>query len=591
MSIHQPVAEVSPAVTASTGADRAIGVRLNVEAVAWALVLAVAAGWRLVHLGRGLPATPEALSARAAWDFANGGEFVTWPGDLASAVAALCLRLGGDGLGWARLGSALFGVLSVAALALVRPYLGRGVALVGALLLACSPVAVASSRTLSPDAAGLLCGLIALALVLRVTESGDVRALPPLAAGAGVALGSGAVAPALGLVAVVYVVIEIAWLDRRDIVEHWRGVLAARRQVTAAALLFVAGLVMPLLRFGAGPDRHAVAAVDAGSPPASDAASAFPWHAPVGILLGYEPAVLLLGTLGVAVILVRWGRLGTAAVTPGERLLVEWAAVGLTLTLALMHHRPGQLLMLGLPLMLLAAAFTLRAIPTLAAMNWRESGPALALAAVILGYILLEFLEWAALGEIPRDRSFAEVVGLLAIAAGLIAWALLVSPNATPGAAIVGMWLLMGWIAVHGAAVVALRDGDEFLTGRRPAPVRATLVRNVEAALAEGKSVAVERPLAAALAWELRGRDVRVFNGPPPQSDLAVTSVGSTVAPGFAPAGAAADVERRWYPSTWDAEGIVRWLAYRIAWTPSQELRGEAMISVGAGPGTDGARP
>jgi 4-amino-4-deoxy-L-arabinose transferase-like glycosyltransferase len=573
----------------STPDGPATGFTLNVEALAWACVLVIAAAVRLFHLGNPAPDTIEALRARAAWDFANGGEFVAWPGDLTTALAALLIRLGDDTLDWVRLPNAVFGALTVASLWLLRPYLGRAVALVGGLILAISPLAVASSRTLNPDAAGLLCGLVIVIVVLRIGEDGDDRALPLLAAVLGLSLGVGGVAVAVAMIAAVHVIIEVFWLERTETTARWRAALADRRGLFASGLLFLAGALLAIVRFGAGPERLSLAGFTDWTLP-SGVVGVLPGYAPLTVPLGYEPAVLGLGLASAGVLLVRWAR-SAGNVSVGERLLVEWAIAGLLLCVAVLHQRPGQLLVFALPLSLLAAHATVSALPTLAAMRWRESVPVLAVILVLCGYVALRLLEWTQKPDLPDTRAMLGVVGMLTVAAGLLAWVLFFSPDATPGVLAAGAWVLAGWIGLHAVAEISGRRGDEYLFGRRPEPLRAVLVREADIVLARGETVAVEQGIAAAMAWELRGRDVRVFAGMPPRSGMALAPVTSSRVPGFDPTGIDIEVERRWYPSGWEQEGIVRWLARRTAYGPSDSLRATTMISTSAETEPSGGGP
>ena len=569
----------SPPLTTEPAAPPPPTVRtLNVEAVVWAVVLAVAAMWRLLGLGSALPATAEAVRARLAWEFARGSIAPGWPGDLASALAALVIRTGGDHIGWVRAGPALFGLGCVAALALLRPYAGRATALLAALLLATSPIAVAASRTLSPDTAGLLCGLLIAGLSLRISEDGDGRVLPLLGATAGIALTTGAVAVALMIITAAWIAVEVAWLDRSEVAARWRQAVTDRGLLRSAVLLALPGIALGLVRFGAGPDRLSLAALSDWSGPIPDSAISLPWHVALTALLAYEPLALLVGGAGAAFIARRWRREGAGAVTPFDRLLLVWAAGGLFFTITALHHRPGQLLLLALPLMLLAARATVQALPSLASFRVRESGLLLLPVALVLGWLALQMVSWANAGGVPRNGALGAIV-LVAISAGLVFWAVDLSPRAAPGVLVAGAWLLLGWLGPHGAAAVAHRNGDEPLTGQRPVQQRAALVRGIDYVLDSGYHLAIDRRLAAAMAWELRGREVQLYTGLPPQSDLVVRVVEQPRAPvaDYVPSGVSAPVEERWYPSGWNTVGFIRWLVFRDRWGPSRTLTGEML--------------
>src|SRR5262249_59714838 len=118
--------------------------------------------------------------ARAARELPRGPAMPDWGGDLTSGLVTIAFRLFGDSEDAARAGSALCGVIAVAVVALYRPLLGRGAALVAALLLAISPVAVAAARSLSPEAAALPLALTLPPLAARVFLSARLGAAPLL---------------------------------------------------------------------------------------------------------------------------------------------------------------------------------------------------------------------------------------------------------------------------------------------------------------------------------------------------------------------------------------------------------------------------
>ncbi len=568
-------------MTAPTAPGGGSAARLgpSLELLLWLLLLAIAAGWRLIALGAVPAAAPEAMRARAAWDAAHGHLPADWPGDLTTALAALTIRLGGDGLGWLRLWPALCGVAAVAAVALFRPYAGRALALGGAALLAVSPPAVAAARTLSPDSAALLLSLVALWLILRLSLDGDARALPALAAVVGFALGTGALVLAPVIVAGVWLAAEPAG-NRQAVVQRWQVAWQQRRIRLAAAALFVVGLLPAVLRFGAGPDRLALA----GLYDWSAFGAPLPWHAPLTLTALYELPVLILGVAGAVVTAHAWPR-GEATARPFERLLLVWLVAGAALTVAGLRARPGHLLVLSVPLAFLAAVATLRALPSLARFRLRESGIVLLPIPVLLGFAALRLLSWARMGTAPPD----EVPGVLAVlgaALVLAGYALARSPAALPGALTAAVWLLGGWTLLNGAAGVAFHNGNEPVRGSRAVPERSALVLAVERALTAGRSVSVERPVAEALAWDMRGRSIPVHVGLAPDVDVAVIRVDAQAGyPATAPG--AVTVAERWYPAAPDLLGYVRWLVSRRGWGEVEPLRARVVAPSAAPEGRD----
>lgn len=553
----------------------------SLEVLLWLLVVAAAAGWRLIALDAVPAATPEALRARAAWELAHGSSPADWPGDLTAAVAALIVRLGGDGLAWLRLWSALCGVAAVAALALFRPYAGRALSLGAAALVAVSPIAVAAARTLSPDSAALTLGLVALWLVLRLSFDGDRWALPWLAGVAGLALGTGALALAMGAIAALWLAAESTCGDP-GVLQHWRAAWRDSATRRRALVLFLIGLLPAVLRFGVGPDRLALAGLYDWSGAAS--VVPLPWHAPLTLTALYEPPVLVLGVAGALVLVRAWWRDG-AAVRPFERLLLVWLVAATMLTVMGLRARPGHLLVLSVPLAFLGVSATSRALPFSARIRLRENGLPLLPVPMLLGFTALRVLAWAKVGAAPPD----EMVGVLAVLAAavvLVGYALHRSWAALPGVLVAAVWLVSGWLLPNGAAAVAFHNGTEPARGPRAAPERAALVQSVQEALAAGRSVSIEGPVAEALAWDLRGRIVPVHIGLAPDVDVAVIRVDAEM--GYPATGpGAVTVAERWEPPTLDLLGYVRWLVSRRGWGDVAALRARAVAPSATSQGRD----
>ncbi len=539
------------------------GPRFNVELVAWVTTAGIAALWRIPHLGALPPAPGEALRAASAWHFGRGTVDGHWTGELSAALAAIALRLDGNALGWARFPSAAAGVLAVLLLALFRPYAGRATPLIAALLLATSPIAVAASRTTGPDSLALVCGLLITWLVLRITERGNRSNLMSLGAVAGVALGTGAVAVAVALLAALWAVVEVVWMRRTDAATRWAQVLHDRRAWRAALLLALPGLALAVVRYGAGPDRAALAALRDWS--RTFPGESLPWHAPLSLLLWYEPLSLVLGLAGTGALLIVAYRCGASALSPFERLLLMQAAGGLVLSMMVLHQRAGLLLTFTAPLLLLAAAITVRSLPSLSLLSWQDSGRILLAVPFILGYIVLQLLSWARAGQAPRGEVLAALL-LLAVAVALSGFAAGAAPRAIPGLLILSTWLLMGWVAPHGASAVAFHWGDEPVRGVTPLNTRSEVVQAAEQALQVSRPVAIEQPLADALAWELRARAVRRYVGLPPPGVIAIMRDQTERPPGATVVAGPAEVTRRWYPRGGDGIGIIRWLMHREAW-------------------------
>lgn len=551
-------------------------IALNVELLAGGLVLALAGILRWRSLSSAYPTTDEGLRLRAAWFFAHGQVTAGWPGDSASACAALLMRLWGDSLALVRLPALIPGIACVAALFLFRSYAGPAVALIAALLIAASPVAVVTSRILSPDALGLLCGLVTLWAVLRFADTGDRRTLFVLFLAIGVGMTTGAVFIAVALVAVLWLATEVGWCDRREIAAHWSAALRTRAVLLEYAAPVLIGLVAGVTRFGAGVQRVSVPAFADWAGPGGDAPPRLPWHAVFTVLLGYEPLVLLLAVAGVVAIVLRWRWEGAGAVTPFERLLLLWAASGVIFSAVTLHARPGQLVIVTVPFALLAASATVHGLSTLAHGTRRLTLLPLVPAAIIGGFILMRGLGWSNEGYIP-NRELAGVSLLLLAVAGLIALSAYRAGRSAPAILIGASWATLSWLALHGTAGVVTGTGTEYVLGERPDPLRMVAVQTIGQAVAQGQSVSLQRDVGAALAWETRGLNISLFTGNPSASDLIVRTVNSGSAAGGTVIGLPVTVQDRWYPTEWDGPGIVRWMAHRQPWGRVQRMSVELL--------------
>jgi 4-amino-4-deoxy-L-arabinose transferase-like glycosyltransferase len=566
---HTPGAGSAEAAAGQEGAPQP-GFTLNVELLAWATVAVLAAALRLIDL-RALPLGPaESLHARAALEFSRGVVSPDWGGDLTSALAALSLRLFGDTATAVRIVPALLGVGAVLAMALYRPLVGRGAALIAAVLLAISPVAVVTARTLGPEAAALPLALLLPPLAAAVFLNGRIERLPMLAAVAGFGLGSGALFLATALIVLVWLAVE----HERTKSDAGRSAPAGlRNDRTLLALTVLAalpGAILAVVRYGAGPAREPLAAAAAWSGPPLTARLLETWSFLPSVLLGYEPLVLVLGAVGFVLAARRW-----SSTTPGERLAAIWAAAGLVLVALWLHRDPGHVLVLIVPLTLLGGIATARVFDgrpaasdeSDAAKGWfldRWRGPALLMLLVpVLGYTLVAALRWANAGRIDSTdlRSVATALGAGCVAVVWLAWS---RPPPWP-ALMLGAWLLFGGLTLHAATNAAFTGGSEILTGIRTVPEVESVVQQLDGTAPLGAAVWVERRLWPSLAWPLRNRPVRQFVEVPPDGPavLAVRldGVGRTAAPPNA-----VPITERWAPATGSLVGWLRWWVFREAW-------------------------
>lgn len=558
--VTQPPSRTTTLPQAPGPTARAPGITLNVEALAWAAVLVAAALLRLLDLSA-LPLGPaEGQRARAALDLSNGLAPVEYGGDLASGLSVLALKLFGAEAWAVRLLPALGGVAAVGALALYRPLIGRGAALAAALLVAISPVAVLTARTLGPEAAALPLALVLPPLTWAVLFRGRTALLPVLALVLGFGLGTGAVFTAVLVVVVAWLAVEVAWRDAPEPGRAMRELRADPGLLGLSLVPLLAGIGLAVLRFGGGPERLSFAAVRAWAGPPRAAAFNPPWHYVPDVLLAYEPLALVLGITGL-VLLVRAWRGGDGS--RGDRLLITWVAVGAILALVTLHREPGQLLVLTAPLALLGGVATARLAGGLRAMPGWGGWVALAALVPVLGYALVLTARWAARANAPTNEVALLLVALV-IGAIILAWIATGDRRAFNGSLLLVAWAVLGGFTLHAASNVAFGGGAEFLAGRRTVPEAEAVVSRVRAAAAPEEVIWVERNLFPQLAWPLREWRLRSFVQTPPPGVVAVEYIplsGATAAPPES-----LPVGESWFPHDWNGPSMLRWWAFRRPW-------------------------
>lgn len=169
----------------------------SVEAALWLLLGVVAAVLRLGDLGRWPLGEFEARLALIAAGPAVGGEALAnldrGLSPLLLNATTLLFNLFSETDGLARAVSALAGIATVLSLWLLRPLIGRGVALGAALLIVLSPAMLFFGRQAQPEALSALFSLLLVAGVARFARSRQLRDawLATIAMALGLATGPG----------------------------------------------------------------------------------------------------------------------------------------------------------------------------------------------------------------------------------------------------------------------------------------------------------------------------------------------------------------------------------------------------------------
>lgn len=557
-----PVAEAPRLPEAAAALRSEPQLRLSLEPFTWAFVLVISALARLPALGVVPLRLGDSGRALAAWQVAQGQQPLSWSGGIVETLTAAIFWLAGSGDGRARLAASLFGIGLVAAVWLLRPFVGRAPALLAALLLALSPVCIAVSRSVSPYAAGALVAVLTVALVFSFLEQPRSGPLAALAAVLGLGFSSDASFLVVLLTLALFLVLEGLWGDEELLRDARAYLTSQRRLYPSLALILAAGLLLSLTRFGIAPDRLRSAAFSSWSE-AFSAGAGLPWHLPLSGLAGYEPLLLV---AGVSEAVLLWRRSRRQRLRPFERFLLYWLGAGLIFILIATRREMGQLLLLLVPLALLSGIAVSRWLSTAV---WNDLRPArLPALLAVPAFVYVLFVLQASVDQqgLAANQAIAALLlfggGLALITLGAI-WAQHSAP------AFLAAWgLAFGLLfALHSLTHVGFQSGDEYLLGPVAtvnAPALAHEIDRVAPTLSGPTSI--DPSLAQPLGWYTRGHPAVRIGLPSRASGGIVQPVDQTVPPAFQTLIAGNPIARSWYPSTLDAAKMLRWLLYRQAW-------------------------
>ncbi len=557
-------AAATPAAQPAASAPAAAGIAafpVTLEGILWTALLGLAFALRLASLDH-LPLTVgESARAFDAWLVSEGTVSDGWPGDLTAALTSHLFRIFGSGETVARIVPALSGSALVASLWFAGRYTGRGVALLAALFLGFSPLAVYTSRSAFGFATGAFLSMVMILSLLAYLEERRPAQAAVVAGAFGLALGSDPIAVSTALALVVFLAVESAWRPGGAVARAAGTFRAAREQWQPAAITLVAALLLGFLHFGTDIDRLSLSGVQQWLDMFALPRDGLPWHYQLDVLVGYEWPLLLPGLAAYAVVLVRW--LG-AGQTPSlvQRLLLVWATVGLLVAVFVTQRESGQLLALLLPVAFLAAGLLEEAASRTDWSLLRRWWPAVALALAFTAYGLYQLTRWAREGgHISGGEQAYLVLALLAAAAIVMMAFFYLGRNAIVIALPVAAALALPFL-VHSSLSLGLGEGTEFAAGQRITPqVEAFRASVAQASEQTGQPVAVDDSLRDELGWSLRESPV-AFGDPPPGA-AAVTPAGETPPAGLAPLSGPWRVAEGWAPDDFDALLTWRWFAFR----------------------------
>ncbi|MBI2912649.1 MAG: glycosyltransferase family 39 protein [Chloroflexi bacterium] len=540
-----PAAALAPATEDVLAESREGGLAVSVESLAWAALLALAAALRLAALTASSFGLGEAGRALDAARVAGGAVPDGWSGDLAAALTSYLFRVFGESELVARLVPAVAGAALVGVLWLARLWLGRGGALVAAVLVAFSPLFVLFSRSaLAFSGGGLVAGVMAVALFAYLRQPRPWPAFA-LVAALGLAPLTDAVAVTGAIAILAFVALEGSVLGNEDIALAWRAFRRSPVQWLSALLVLAAALELGLTHFGTSLDRSGLPGLRLWTDMFDLPRDSRPPEYHMALLTAYEWPVLLAGGTAFALFAWRLLRGGAGALSPVQRFSLLWTAVA-ALTLALVTRREaGQLLILLLPLALLAGAL---AEEVAAGIDWsvlRRWWPLVAACLGLIAYAALLLTEGSRTGINDGDRALL-VVALVGAAVLIGGSYLLLRRRATALPVAIVVLLALPFLA-HSSLAVARGDGAEFATDLRITG-RAERFADTVSQLAQerGGTVVLDRQVGEALLWPLR--DSPVVLGDPTASASAVIARADQTPAGFEPLGDPWRLAEGWYP-------------------------------------------
>jgi len=509
---------------------------------------------RLIGLDTAAFGPSEGPRALAAWQLVNGKIPDWWEAPALAGAVAGSFILMGDSEVAARLLPALAGAGTVLALALLRGWLGWWPVLAGAQLAALSPSGLALARSVAEDT---IAALITLLMGWALIRYWDQRR-----AGIGVLMGIGAAALVhLGYAgvtgAITLIVFALAWSSVRP-QRAWQTTPAWLREslfpfgaafvlISTGGLLYLDGFSLPSLASWA---RHF-----------EGLTGDQPWFQAGLVMVGYEPAALLLGLPAAFLALWRWRlRLGE----PDAALLAFlsiWALMGLVFPLLGGTADATSVYASALPLSVLGGYLLARGIAevdkeTLRRFAWGL--PLVAACSVFAGINILRAASEAGTATGPPWLALAALVLPLATAPALAAG----SPRpAALLACFVGVAAVL--LSVHGISRLRAPWPGQISGQSQAVQTLRDLTRlKPYTTSGQGFFALVQQDLRPVAGWHLRDlRSVtyagQVARGPA----LLIGEAGSSPSdiPGYQRR--VVPVVETWTPSEWGLAEMVRWIA------------------------------
>jgi uncharacterized protein (TIGR03663 family) len=587
---------------------------LTLEHAGYTAIGLLAAGLRLLHLGLRPLSEGEAVQALAALEFTQGAVPVAPSGTIPALFTSntLAFSLLGAGDITARWLPVLAGVILALLPYGMRHRLGRGGALVAALLLALSSSAVYFSRMLDGAVVVAACGLALAVGLIRFIDMRRPRALYLAAAALGLGLLAG---PGIWTLLVIFAAfVLVLYLAERlldsesgwsALMEAWsslreeksdpdsgeqRGLSPlARTGIVLAAVFGLGATTLVLQPAGVG---HAADLIGAWARDFSPQPGGQYLAYPLLLLLRYEPLILFLGLveLGQWLVAGRSQRNHVALLGPSfphTAFLVFWAVAATLIILIAGHRAPGNLFLVVVPLALLAGQGVERTCRWLTRQYlWAEAGAVAAVAAGLGAFLYLQLASYArassastiSIASITLSASttyliLALVALLLLLALGVVAWFWRGPKLVASGGWLAAVFLfgLFGFRAMWGLNFAHANDPRQLMIQQATSPGVRAFAKQLEALSLEKAGdahtlpVTVDANTGPVVAWYLREFDQKtVVEGlsAPPGTVAVVTLAAQNLPIGETYRGQSFPLRARWLPEGLGGQELLRWLLF-----------------------------
>lgn len=552
----------------------------SVESVLWLLLGLASAVLRLGDLGRWPLGEAEARLALAAARGTGLEDLSAQLSPLLLNTTSLLFRLFAETDGWVRAVPALAGVATVLGFWLLRPVVGRGVALGAALLVALSPAFVFFSRQAQPEALSALFNLLLVAGVARFARTHHPREawLATIALALGLSSGPGF----WSLLAAGALFLGWLWWRRqRDKAEEGQGEVAASSPDSRHSGSLWAEL-RPLagrLVLG-GLALFVVAATALGTNPAG-LGSAF--HLPaqwLAAIFGRGPAMtlpfmltLLLYELPIVVLSIAGGALWIERRPGWVTFLLLWTAVTVVPAALFNSGWAGGVAVAVLPLALLGGAALARIAGAVQQhARWEVEGAYLGLVAVIGGFLWLNVIAY--LQTARSLHLWLVLAALLVLVSGLsMVWSVGGRSGVLRALGLTAA-LLLPVVAFRTTWMLAFMHGNDprepLVAAQAPTDPDLRTLADFLAELSNERlreraalPVALQRSLGAAPRWYLRdfNRLTLVAGSTPTLPTAALLSPDQPAPPGTI--GSRYALRPRWEWPNLSGQPLLRWIILR----------------------------